>query len=197
MPKQFSDAFFLKPTIQVAKKLLGAKLTTTIGGKSASGMVVEVEAYGGSKDRACHAFSGPSKRNQVMFQSGGRCYVYLIYGMHYCVNVVTEAEGVGSAVLIRAVEPLEGHDLILKRRGHARISPNITNGPGKLCQALGIDLSLLGDSYTRSSKIRLEPYQKIGDSNIGISKRIGITKSAALPWRFFIKDHPFVGKLPR
>ena len=155
-------------------------------------MIVEVEAYG-SNDPACHAFGGPSERNKVMFWDGGFCYVYFIYGAHHCVNVVTDKEGVGSAVLIRALEPVSGIDLMRRRRRGVE-DRLLTNGPGKLCQALGIDASLGGENFMDSERIWLMPYRRFRREQVGQSPRIGISKAKTLPWRFFLRQNRWVSK---
>ncbi|MCB0339177.1 MAG: DNA-3-methyladenine glycosylase, partial [Bdellovibrionales bacterium] len=149
-------SFYLRSALEVAPDLIGMKLCTKVGKKITSGMIVEVEAYCGDIDPAAHTFNGPTKRNQVMFEMGGKCYVYFTYGMHYCVNVVTGPQKVGDAVLIRALEPVEGVEIINRRRGKVR-GLNLTNGPAKLTQALGIDLRHLGEDLIESKKIWLEP----------------------------------------
>lgn len=194
----FSATHLTKPTLTVAKALLGQRLVTTVGGQTTAGMIVEVEAYGGSceqgiRDRACHAFRGRTQRNEVMFWAGGHCYVYFIYGMHHCVNVVTEGEDTGSAVLIRALEPIDGIATMRERRGNVALE-SLTNGPGKLCQALGIDRTLCGEFLPTSKLIRIEPHQRISRSKIGASKRIGISQSKSLPWRFFLRGNPYVSR---
>ena len=160
----FNKNFFLRDPLSVARDLLGAKLTTVNKQGSTSGIIVEVEAYG-AKDEASHSFRGITKRNSIMFSPGGICYVYLIYGMHYCVNVVTEAEGIGSAVLIRALSPLEGIDLMKKRRGTDQIL-NLCSGPAKLCEALDIDKSCNGENLLQSKKIFLTPGDKVKESDV-------------------------------
>jgi len=197
MQKQpLTKNFFLKPTLQVAKNLLGMKLSTYVLGKTTSGIIVEVEAYQGDIDQASHAFRGKTKRTEIMFGEGGFCYVYFIYGMYYCVNVVTEKAGFGSAVLIRALEPLEGLETMKKRRKLKRETSgfSLTNGPGKLCQALAIDKGLNGENLLKSAKINLTPFKNFSNSKIGVSHRIGISKSKELPWRFFLKDNEYVSK---
>src|SRR5437660_1070396 len=151
-------SFYLRPTLTVAKDLLGKNLFRRIGNRFLIGKIVEVEAYLGELDPASHAYRGMTPRNEVMFRAGGHLYVYFTYGMHFCCNVVTEQKGKGRAVLLRAVEPVEGIDLMVRNRewtgigksqtaGHFRdpqkgnqraIPPNLTNGPAKLCQAFGI-----------------------------------------------------------
>lgn len=189
--QKLPKSLFQKPAIEVAKKLLGAKLVTNTSGVRTSGMIVEVEAYHGPHDQASHAYGGPTKRNEVMFWDGGFCYVYLIYGMHYCVNVVTGRAGEGSAVLIRALEPLEGISAMKRRRGVSS-ERLLTNGPGKLCQALGIDLKMLGENLLTSDTIRIEALCKVPPRFRAASQRIGISRSKELLWRLFIRDNPWV-----
>lgn len=191
--RRLSERFFLGHTTNVAKSLLGKKLVTNVDGQKTSGMIVECEAYRMIGDEAAHSCRGRTKRTEMMFRKGGYIYVYLIYGMYFCVNVVTEKEGYGSAVLIRAIEPLEGIDIMLKRCHKTEIK-GLTNGPGKLCKALGIDKGVLGENVCGSQKIWIENHQRINSKDKGISTRIGISKSVDLPWRFFIKDHPFISR---
>lgn len=186
--------FFLRPPIEVARDLLGAKLTTQNKQGITSGIIVEVEAYG-AKDEASHSFRGQTERNKLMFAEGGYCYVYLIYGMHHCVNVVTESKGIGSAVLIRALEPLEGSDLMMKRRATKR-SKDLTSGPAKLCQALGITKRQNGENLLSSTEIWLTKSSKIHDSEVSFSRRVGISKAKDLEWRIFLKDSDYVSKTP-
>ena len=176
-----------RPTLDVAKALLGMKLSTQIKGKLTSGMITEVEAYHQDLDRASHCFGGKqTQRNKVMYGQPGLCYVYFIYGMHNCVNIVTEEPGIGAAVLIRAIEPVEGIGVMARRRHLTTQSANLTNGPGKLCQALGISKALNGQDVLTSSKIWLEAHQYISPAAIETSRRIGISKSKSLPWRYFV-----------
>jgi DNA-3-methyladenine glycosylase len=192
-PMSLNDKFFQKPTLELARSLLGMKLWTKDRERVTSGMIVEVEAYRGDIDEASHSYGGPSERTRVMFGPPGHAYVYFIYGMHHCINVSSEKEGVGAGILIRALEPLDGVE-IMKRRRHVKDEKNLTNGPGKLCQALGIDDRLLGCNFTTSLKIRLEPYKTFSDSEISTSKRIGISKARDLEWRFFVKGNRYVSK---
>lgn len=191
--------FFEKSTLIVAKQLLGMELSTRIRGKKTSGIIVEVEAYRHKIDQASHTYRGKTKRNEVMFKHGGHCYVYFIYGKYFCVNVVTEKEGIGSAVLIRAIEPLNGIQTMKRRRrmnqaASKKLPEKLTNGPGKLCQALGIDGRLSGEDLLNSSAIYLRPALRLKSKQIGRSTRIGITKSTELKWRFFIKNNSWVSK---
>lgn len=199
MPKKLARDFFLRPTNEVAKGLLGKTLTTLVGGQKTVGRIVEVEAYLGHGDDACHASRGQTKRNKVMFAEGGHCYVYLIYGMYYCVNVVTEASGYGSAVLIRAVEPIEGLDVMKIRRGlpptiTPRQSFNLTSGPGKLCQAFAIDQKMSGQQFLTSKLIQLTEGDRISEKDILQGPRIGISKATDLEWRYFIKNNNWVSR---
>ena len=198
-PQKLTRNFYLKDVLHVAKNLLGKILVREINEQILSGRIVEVEAYDGSVDEASHSFKGKTKRNEVMF--GPKCYlyVYFTYGMYVCCNVVTgKDDSAGRAVLIRAIEPLNGIEQMAEYRfGKRNISNkeflNLSNGPGKVCLAMNITKSengidLLGDSvYILNEK-------NIPDEKIEITKRIGISKSAELPWRFYIKNNPFVSK---
>ena len=185
--------FFRQDTLTVARGLLGWTLTTRVRGVMTSGRIVEVEAYCGEDDPASHSAAGRTKRTEVMFWDGGYCYVYFIYGAHYCVNVVTEGEGSGTAVLIRALEPVAGIDAMRRRRGKKDLK-SLTNGPGKLAEALAITPRMLGEDLCSSKLISLSPGSKISPSEIVVSTRIGITKARHQPWRFFIKGSEFVSR---
>ena len=178
-------------TVGLARALLGSHLVTEVRGNRTSGRIVEVEAYLGKGDPACHAARGMTKRNEVMFRGAGYCYVYLIYGMYHCVNVVSDPEGEGSAVLIRAVEPLEGLDAMQRRRGGARIR-DVARGPGRLCKAFGISAAFCGEHFAESSRIWIEPGQSYRPSEIQTSERIGISVGTEMPLRFFIKGSPWI-----
>jgi DNA-3-methyladenine glycosylase len=172
-------SFYARPTVQVARDLLGK----VIRHGAAAARIVETEAYLGTDDAAAHSARGPTPRTRVIFGPPGRAYVYLIYGMHYCLNVVAEPEGVAGCVLIRAVEPIA--DII-----------HPSNGPGKLTRALGITLEHYGADLTRGP---LTIHAPVGDEKFAIatSPRIGINKSADLPLRFFIRGNRFVSREPR
>lgn len=190
-------SFYLRPTLTVAKDLLGKNIVKRVNGKTLTGKIVETEAYLGENDPASHAFRGKTKRNEVMFSEGGHLYVYFTYGMHFCSNIVTEAEGKGRAVLLRAVEPLEGLDLMEKNRklkdNHVK---NLTNGPAKLCEALGITGRDNGTDLT-ADQIFITTGGKIPDKIIISSSRIGITNGSEKPWRFYIGGNPFVSKIKK
>lgn len=183
---------------QIARELLGKVLVTNVKGRLTSGMIVETEAYSW-KERGCHAYLGrKTSRNEVMFLPGGNAYVYLCYGLHNMVNVVTNHEGVAEAVLIRAVEPLIGIEIMKARRKITTNNPYpLTSGPGKLTAALGIDRRLNGKSLT-GDEIWLEEGERILSGNVVSSTRIGIAyaaEDAKLPWRFYIRGHACVSKI--
>ena len=158
-------------------------------------MIVETEAYVGAIDKACHAYQNRSGRTEIMYHDGGYAYVYLIYGMHHCFNVVTGPAGEGNAVLIRALEPVIGLDLMCKRRQTNKLQ-NLCSGPGKVCQALAITKEEYGlDLCDPASPLRLVCFRSIPDNRIASSPRINVAyaeEAAAWPWRFFVKSNTFV-----
>jgi len=184
---QLGEIFFNRPTVDLAKLLLGKYL---VFGKL-KGMIVETEAYLYKDDPGCHASKGLTVRNEPMFGPAGRTYVYLIYGMYYCLNIVSGKKGEGEAVLIRALEPVEGITIMQRRRSTKKIE-NLLSGPGKLTQAFGItkkhnNLSLQdGPLYIFNNKIKPE---------IVCTTRIGLTEGKDLELRFYIKDNCFVSRL--
>jgi DNA-3-methyladenine glycosylase len=161
--------------------LLGCVLSHDSPEGLASGVIVETEAYR-QDDPACHAYKGPTMRNRTIFGRPGLAYVYLSYGIHYLINVVCEEEGVGSAVLIRALRPLKGQDLMVARRGR---SENLCNGPGRLTQALGLDLSFDGHDLTGGSTPTISRGTPC-EQEIVATTRIGITRGTELPWRYLL-----------
>jgi DNA-3-methyladenine glycosylase len=172
----------------VARALLGKELVRCYRGERLSGIVSEVEAYFGERDSASHAFRGLTPRNAVMFGPAAHAYVYFVYGMHHCLNVVTGVEGRASAVLIRALQPVEGV-ATMRRLREGRTG--VADGPGKLCQALAIDRSQNGIDLTLGEALWIEPYLDPPRTAIGKSPRIGIAYAqpdhrAAL-WRLFIR----------
>lgn len=198
MEKLTAD-FYRRDALTVARELLGKIFIRKIQGKTLSGKIVEVEAYKGSIDEAAHTFRGMTKRNEIMFEEGGLLYVYFTYGAHFCCNVVAGGKGEGDAALLRALEPLDGIDVMALNRGFDspeisdKILKNLTSGPGKICRALNITrkdngTNLLGD------EIYILNAEKISDDSVEICKRIGITRSVDLPWRFYIKNNPNVSK---
>ncbi|MBN8550550.1 MAG: DNA-3-methyladenine glycosylase [Deltaproteobacteria bacterium] len=192
----FTSAFFGQPTLRVAPKLLGAILSTSVRGKVTSGRIVEVEAYCGPSDPAAHSAKGRTERTEVMFWAGGHCYVYFVYGAHFCVNVVTGREGSGEAILIRALEPMEGIETMRRRRGNVPDSC-LANGPGKLCQALAIDRRMYGEHFLGSHLIGLSPGCAVPAKSVGRSERIGITLAQDKQWRFYVKGSPCLSRPER
>lgn len=175
LPKKF----YINDTLKVAKDLLGAVFCRNINGKTYKGIIVETEAYT-QEDPACHAYKGITKRTQTMYREGGISYVYFTYGMHHCMNIVTEQENRGCAVLIRALEPITE-------------TLTGTNGPSRLCKMLDITRDLNGiDITSEKSPIWIEKGKK--PKEIVTTTRIGIREAADYPWRFYIKDNKWVSK---
>lgn len=185
-------SFYDRDADVVARELLGGVLQCRTPEGVASGRIVETEAYLGPHDPACHAAVGETNRNRSLFGPPGRAYVYFIYGMHWCVNAVTRESGFGSAVLIRALEPLDGIALMRERRGVHR-AVDLTNGPAKLCEALGIDRRHDGARLDRGP-LRILAGTRPPDSAIIATPRIGITKAADWPLRFHERDNPYVSR---
>jgi DNA-3-methyladenine glycosylase len=182
--------FYLQSTEIIAKNLLGKVLVRKSADSFLAGMIVEVEAYLSENDFASHSSVGMTKRNNVMFEEGGKLYVYKIYGVHHCINVVTERAGIGSAVLIRAIEPLSGINQMMENRKCSDIRI-ICRGPGNVAKAFGIDLKHNGISLL-SDDIFLLDFKKISKNEISNGRRIGITKSDDLLLRFFISESKFI-----
>jgi DNA-3-methyladenine glycosylase len=188
-------SFYLQPTLEVARQLLGMYLVRHTPRSRLSGRIVEVEAYLGSLDPASHAYRGPTSRNNVMFCTGGHLYVYFTYGMHFCSNVVTEAAGTGHAVLLRAVEPVEGIPALARRRGlHSRAVVQLCNGPAKLCQAFGITRKYNGTDLCGTTLWIERRDSPMSGDLIGVSSRVGISAGKEQQWRFFVKGCRFVSK---
>jgi DNA-3-methyladenine glycosylase len=177
-------------------ELLGKILVKKNADMFLAGRITEVEAYDGSIDEAAHTFIGKTNRNAVMFGEGGFLYVYFTYGVHFCCNVVTGNIGDGTAVLIRALEPLSGIDVMSDHRfgrglKNEKEKLNLTTGPGKICSAFRINRDHYGTDLTGDDIFLLD--QPVLESNqIVVSKRIGIRKSVDLPWRFYIKNNPYI-----
>jgi DNA-3-methyladenine glycosylase len=184
-------AFFEGDTVEVSKRLLGSVLVRVVRGRRATGRIVEVEAYRGAEDPASHAYRGMTARNRVMFGEPGRAYVYFTMGMHWCLNVTTEEPDKAGAVLVRALEPIEGIDLMSRRRG-VRSLEELTNGPAKLTEALGVDGKMNGEDLTTSVRLFLESGRRVRD--VGVSSRVGVSRGTEWNWRFFAKDNRFVSK---
>ena len=178
----------------VARRLLGTTILSTVDGVETRGVIVETEAYTGLDDPASHAHASKRRtpRNDAMFSSRGTLYVYVSYGMHHCINVVTGEEGDPAAVLVRALEPVSGLEVMAVRRGRER---DLCNGPGRLAQALGINIQHNYHDLARPP-IQLEPGELVPDVEVGTSGRIGVSRAADWPLRFFVKGHSAV-KPPR
>jgi len=193
------DSKFYKGDVhKIAESLLGKTFVRIFNNNVLSGKIVEVEAYDGLTDEASHAFNGKTKRNEVMFKQGGLLYVYFTYGMHYCANVVTGNTNDPKAILLRGIEPIEGlEQMSLNRFGKKSFTRkefiNLTNGPAKLCKAFGIERPENGIDLT-GDEIFILDSPKLNKSEIIITTRIGINKSINLPWRYYIKNNPFVSK---
>ena len=188
-------AFFDRPTELVARELLGAVLECHGPEGTTSGRVVETEAYLGAHDAACHAVAGHTPRTAPLFGAPGTAYVYLIYGMHWCFNAVTMPAGHPSAVLVRALEPIDGVALMRRRRPRARRDEDLANGPAKLCAALGIGPQHNGITLDRPPLV-LHAGPPVPDDAVEVTPRIGITRAADLPLRFVVRDSPHVSRTP-
>jgi len=181
--------FYARTATEVARDCLGKILVHG----SVAGRIVEVEAYLGVNDRAAHSWRGPTNRTRVTFGPPGHAYVYLSYGMHECLNIVAEAPGTAGCVLIRALEPVAGLDIMRLRRKGARSDRDLASGPGKLTQALGITRAHYGADLTKGDLVVSKP-RKNEAIEIDVSPRIGITKAAELPLRFTIRGNSFVSR---
>ncbi len=187
--RKLNREFYLRPTLDVARDLIGKYLVFKTGGKVLSARLVEVEAYIGENDPACHAAVGRTDRNGVMYGPGGYSYVYFIYGMYHCLNVVTENEGFPAAVLIRGAEPVEGVEIMLSQFDNKK-NNGLTSGPGKLCKAFGLSrehngLDLVGD-------ILFIEDRGFRPARIENSSRIGIKKAVEKKWRFYEAGSKYV-----
>jgi len=185
LPRQF----YARPTLKFARELLGQRLVHVAGGRRLAGLITETEAYIDQTDLACHARFGRTQRTAVMFGPPGRAYVYFTYGMHWMLNIVTEAEGMPAAVLIRAALPVEGLEVMQARRGRADSPARLVNGPGKLAQAFGIDSALNGsDLCTRGAELFVEKAPLAPESAVRVGPRVGLNNTPepwkSLPWRF-------------
>lgn len=202
--KILENDFFKRDTVEVAKSLIGKKIIRNISGNFFCAKIVETEAYLGLEDRACHSYGGRiTDRNKTLYLPGGHIYVYLIYGMYDLLNIVTRDEDHPEAVLIRGVEPLENLDGISKNRfgkAYEKLSTyqrkNLSNGPGKLSMALGINRSLNGKILSKDY-LYIGEGEEVSEKDLVITKRIGIDyagEDANLPLRFCLRDNPYVSK---
>jgi DNA-3-methyladenine glycosylase len=195
--KKLDNSFYDRPdVVRVARELLGKVLVTELEGGRTSGRIVEVEAYNGVVDRASHAWSGRrTRRTEVMYREGGTAYVYLIYGIHHLFNVVTNKKDIPHAVLVRALEPLEGIPLMLKRTGKVRLDHSLTRGPGNLSKAMGLATLHTGYSLFEGEIYIGDDGHRVRPAEIVATPRIGVDYAgpdALLPYRFFEKGNPYV-----
>jgi DNA-3-methyladenine glycosylase len=196
--KALPRTFFSRPTQTVARELLGCLLVRHLNGHRLSGLIVEAEAYIGEEDLACHAKAGRTPRTQVMYGPAGFSYVYFTYGMHWMLNVVTESEEFPAAVLIRAIQPIEGLE-VMQRLREGKEVPDLCSGPAKLTQALDIARAQNGlDLCQPSSEIVIEFHTKFPGRIISAGPRIGLGSTPepwkSKPWRYAVKDNPFVSR---
>lgn len=186
-----SRDFYERPTLDVARDLLGKIFVRRLNSTQLTGRIVEVEAYIGEDDPACHARFGPTDRNRVMYGRGGVTYVYFIYGMYSMLNIVTEPEGSAAAVLIRGIEPIEGLETMMQLRGCDTVK-TLTNGPGKICMSFSLDTSHSGIDITNGDMFVTECDSE--QPEIATSSRIGIKDGTDRKWRFYIKGNRFVSR---
>lgn len=179
------------PAEHAARRLLGSILERMLNGRHIRVKIVETEAYD-QTDAASHSYRGRTPRTDVMFGPAGHLYVYFTYGMHYCCNIVTGQEGEGSAVLIRAVEPLDGEEFLEENRG-GKTGIDLTNGPAKLCQALKITKEMNGHNLEEGS-LRLIMQPEVTPQEVIVAKRIGIKHAVDMPWRFYLSDNRYVSR---
>jgi DNA-3-methyladenine glycosylase len=182
--------FYLRPTVEVARALLGKVLIHRTHACTIAGRIVETEAYL-RDDPACHASRGITHRNAAMFGEPGHAYIYFTYGMYFCFNAVTAPEGIGEAVLVRAVEPMEGIETMKVLRGVEKPA-DLAGGPGKLCQAFGLDRRHNGLDLTRGELVIADDGYVPGE--VVVTTRIGIRLAADKPWRFYIAGNPYVSR---
>jgi len=196
MGSKLPRSFYSRSALDVASDLLGKVLVRRYRRRNLSGRIVETEAYVGPHDLACHASKGHTPRTAVMFGPPGHAYVYMIYGMHFCLNVVTEPVGRPAAVLIRAVEPLENVDLMRELRNNPERDINIASGPGKLCMAMSID-KLLNGADLLGTTIWIED-RNLDPGPIRTSPRVGVDYAGEYkdkPWRYFVDGNPHVSRV--
>jgi DNA-3-methyladenine glycosylase len=191
--KPLPRRFYTRETLTVAEELLGKQLVKNTNNARLVGRIVEVEAYRGSDDPGSHAYRGMTPRNRLMFGEGGFAYVYFTYGKHHCFNVTTGREGTPGAVLVRALEPMEGVEIMQKNRRRRRMR-DLTNGPGKLTEAMritkrqnGLDLTEGGELFIRRPRVE-ENFEVV------VARRVGIRFGVKKPWRFYIKNNEFVSR---
>jgi DNA-3-methyladenine glycosylase len=193
MDSPLPRTFYSRETVHVARSLLGMQLVRAIGRRQLVGRIVETEAYRGADDPASHAARDMTRRNNVMFGPAGHAYVYFTYGMHFCFNIVAHKPTIPGAVLVRAIEPLEGLDYMSRRRG--RSDPkDLASGPAKLTAAFAITGGLNGLDLTVPSQLYLREGSLQAGERVASSRRIGIGPSDTRLWRFYVSSNPFVSR---
>ena len=185
MSSKLPRSFYNRPTLEVARDLLGKRIVFKSNEAGLSAKIVEVEAYVGEDDPACHAAPGLTKRNEVMYGKPGFSYIYFVYGMYYCFNIVTERKGFPAAVLLRAAEPVDGLE-IMRRRSSKRKAETILSGPGKFCRAFGLTAEHSGTDLTSNTLYVCEGIDQVEE--IVITTRVGINKGVERPYRFYLAD---------
>jgi DNA-3-methyladenine glycosylase len=186
------QAFYARPTLVVAQALLGKLLWRETAEGRVSGMIVETEAYVSAEDAAAHGFGGRTARTTTMYGPPGHAYVYFTYGMHHCLNCVTESEGAGAAVLLRALQPVSGMALMRQRRGGSVPERDLLRGPARLCQAFALTRADDGLDLTGTALwLTHNPAWRDG-AVIATSPRVGISRAVDLPWRFYLAGNPWV-----
>ncbi len=191
--KPIERSFFARDTVEVAPDLLGVYIVRKLDNKILVGMIVETEAYRAHDDPACHAYKGLTERTSLLFGEVGHAYIYFIYGVHYCLNVVAHLPSRAGGVLIRAVEPLQGIEY-MERQRHMHKVRSLTNGPGKITQAFSITADLKGTDLTQRGPLFLARGEFINSAEIDATPRVGISKACEYPWRFIVKNNPFVSR---
>jgi DNA-3-methyladenine glycosylase len=190
--RRLTHQFFDRPALQVARELLGMRLVRLENGQRIAGTIIETEAYRGEEDLGCHCRAGRTPRTQVLYGPPGHAYVYFTYGMHWMLNFVAEPRDFPAAILIRAIQPCEGLEIIAGRRGK-QPRKNWTDGPGKICQALNIDQRFnSADLCAANATLFVEQGQPISDSNVTIGPRVGLNNVPepwkSIPWRFLVNE---------
>ncbi len=196
--KKLNRDFYLRgDVVTIARELIGKYVFTHFGGQLTGGRIVETEAYNGRTDRASHAFEKRTQRTEIMYKEGGVAYIYLCYGIHHMLNIVTNEEGLADAILIRAVEPTVGVDTMMERRG-GDSGYRLTAGPGSVGRALGVHKSLTGTSLVHGDDIWLAENESVHEQLvIEVDRRVGVDyagQDALLPWRFFMQNSKWVSK---
>lgn len=193
---KLSHSFFQRPTLAVARGLLGKYLVVKRGDTVVSGKIVETEAYVGEDDLACHASKGRTSRTETLYAEAGTLYVYLVYGMYHCVNIITESKGFPSAVLIRAVKPTEGVRIMERRRKTKRAAA-LASGPGKVCEAFGVTKRMNGKTVFGDMLWIEDRGERVRKSDIAAAPRVGVDYAGACkdyPWRFYIKNSAYISR---